>query len=203
MAHGVRRTQSLELRQVLHGYSDGHRQLAASLQLKPRDAKLMLVFSDLSGPGVPIDAAGYVTGYPLSESKMYAIARTWSAPEMPRPGCVWTHTLLIDFADIATLADASVLLPLFRRPTGAGVSHYGENLKVPLSPQTSELPADAGSYAMRLLRDSLWQTDRPCDRLTTRRNRCRRNRDGDLESAMAALAACLPVLHPRGSGPLR
>lgn len=166
MAHGVRRTQSLELRQVLHGYSDGHRQLAASLQLKPRDAKLMLVFSDLSGPGVPIDAAGYVTGYPLSESKMYAIARTWSAPEMPRPGCVWTHTLLIDFADIATLADASVLLPLFRRPTGAGVSHYGENLKVPLSPQTSELPADAGSYAMRLL-GTLY--GRPTDRVIASR----------------------------------
>lgn len=166
MAHGVRRAQSLKLHQALHGYADGHRQLGASIQLKPRDAKLMLVFSDLSGSGAPIEAGGYLTGYPLSESKMYAIARTWPAPEMSRPGCVWTHTLLIGFADIAMLADASLILPLFRRPTGGGTSDYGESLEVPLSSQTSDLPAESESYALRLLA-ALY--GRPSDRVIASR----------------------------------
>lgn len=151
MAHGVRRAHSLKLQQALHGYADGHRQLAASTQLKPRDSKLMLALSDLSGPGAPIDTVGYLTGYPLSESKMYAIARTWPAPEMSRPGCVWTHTLLIDFADIALLTDASLILLLFRRPTGAGTSDYGASLEAPLDSRISEVPAEAEIYARRLL----------------------------------------------------
>lgn len=151
MAYGVRRAHSLKLQQILHGYADGHRQLAASTQLKSRDAKLMLVLSDLSGPGASIDAGGYLTGYPLSESKMYAIARTWPAPEMPRPGCVWTHTLLIDFADLATLADASLILPLFRRPTGADTSDYGQSLEAPLSLQSRDMPIEAEPYARRLI----------------------------------------------------
>lgn len=151
MAHGVRRGQSLKLRQVLHGYADGHRKLAASTQLKSRDAKLMLVFSDLSGPGAPIEPGGYLTGYPLSESKLYAIARTWPAPEMPRPGCVWTHTLLIDFADIATLADASLILPHFRRPTGADTDGYSESIEVPVGPSTRDLPPEAKPYARSFL----------------------------------------------------
>ena len=38
----------------------------------------------------------YLTAYPLPRSSLVAFARTWTAPEMPRPGCVWTHTLLIE-----------------------------------------------------------------------------------------------------------
>lgn len=166
MAHGVGRAQSLKLQQVLHGYADGHRQLAASAQLKPRDAKMMLVLSDLSGPGAPIHAAGYLTGYPLSESKMYAIARTWPAPEMPRPGCVWTHTLLIDFADIAILADASLVLSLFRRPTGADTSDYSESLETRLNFLTRDLPFEAEPFARSLLA-ALY--GRPSDRVIAAR----------------------------------
>ena len=33
----------------------------------------------------------YVTGYPLDSINAYALAMTWYAPEMPRPGCVWTR----------------------------------------------------------------------------------------------------------------
>jgi hypothetical protein len=151
MAHGVRRAQPLKLHQVLHGYADGHRQLAASTQLKPRDAKMMLVLSDLSGPGAPIDAGGYLTGYPLGESKMYAVARTWPAPEMSRPGCVWTHTLLIDFADIALLADAAMLLSSFRRPSNGRALDYAESLEVPLSSLSKELPTVMQPHAQFLL----------------------------------------------------
>ncbi|WP_453955768.1 GAP1-N1 domain-containing protein [Bradyrhizobium diazoefficiens] len=63
------------------------------------------------------------------ESGHYALARTWPAPELPRPGCVWTHTILIDFSDIPSLSGAGGILKLFRRPQGdersygVGIAH--------------------------------------------------------------------------------
>ena len=77
----------------------------------------MLVMSDVSGPGVASLGLPYLTGYPLAESGMYALARTWPAPEMSRPGCVWTHTVLVGFADLATLASPSIIAELLQRPT--------------------------------------------------------------------------------------
>ncbi len=72
--------------------------------------------SDVSGSGVASEGSSYLTGYPLSEGGMYALARTWSAPEMPRPGCVWTHTLFIGFSDLAAIGTPSRLSKLFARP---------------------------------------------------------------------------------------
>ena len=128
MADGVPHGERMTLQQTLHGYSDGHRQLAASVTLNPPDGKSMLVLSDISGPGAGIDEAGYLTGYPLTEFGAYALARTWAAPEMPRPGCVWTHSILIDFADLATLGSLDSLVSLFRRPHGSYFGDYGKPL---------------------------------------------------------------------------
>ena len=76
MAHGVMAAQKPKLQQALHGYADGHRQLALSTTLKPRDQKALLALSDISGPGARLDDDGYLTGYPLLESGFYALART-------------------------------------------------------------------------------------------------------------------------------
>lgn len=130
MAHGVKDKSRVRLNQTLHGYSDGHRQLASSIALKPKDIKTMLVLSDISGPGARISEEGYLTGYPLPESGMYALARTWLAPEMSRPGCVWTHTILIDYADLATFESYDSLLKLFRRPIESKVSDYNEPITI-------------------------------------------------------------------------
>jgi hypothetical protein len=130
MAHGLNNGRVL-LQQMLHGYSDGHRLIATSIDLPARDAKTVLMMSDASGPAATIGSEGYLTGYPLSESGHYALARTWPAPELPRPGCVWTHTILIDFSDIPSLRSASAILKLFRRPQddersyGTRVEHVG------------------------------------------------------------------------------
>lgn len=112
---------SIVLHQTLHGYSDGHRLIAGSLALEAPDARIMLVMSDLSGPGVKPPRDGYLTGYPLERSGKYVLARTWSAPEMPRPGCVWTHSLIIENADLAGIGSAQPLLDAFARPAGGDV----------------------------------------------------------------------------------
>ncbi len=151
MADGVKRGAVLKVHQTLHGYADGHRQLSASVTLKPRDIKTMLVLSDISGPGARIDDDGYLTGYPLVESKMYALARTWAAPEMPRPGCVWTHTLLIEFADLATLTDPASVMSLFRRPNMPAIANYGTSLCVFDEQSPSRIGANAVAFAHQLL----------------------------------------------------
>lgn len=123
MARGVSGGK-IEVNQALHGYSDGHRQLALSVSLSSRDSKTLLLLSDASVNGRGIDELGYLTGYPLTESGYYAIARTWPANELSRPGCVWTHTLLVAFTDLAMLSRASDLAGLFRRPSNYDFDSY-------------------------------------------------------------------------------
>lgn len=119
-----------KLHQALHGYSDGHRELASSLSLSPKESRLVLVMSDVSGPGVAAGGTSYVSGYPLPEAGVYAIAKTWPAPEMSRPGCVWTHTFFLDFADLASLDSPSRIAKYFCRPSFEGWPQYGKPLQV-------------------------------------------------------------------------
>jgi hypothetical protein len=132
--------------QALHGYSEGHRQFACSAKLTPNDARLVLVMSDASGSGVTAEGISYLTGYPLPESGLYALARTWPAPEMPRPGCVWTHTLFVEFADLAMLDSPSQLAALFKAPSietarvYGGALHFTNALANGWALMSSELP---------------------------------------------------------------
>jgi hypothetical protein len=52
---------------------------------------------------------------------------------MSRPGCVWTHTLLIDFADLALIADPGWLLSLFKKPGDLDIARYGAAIPLPSS----------------------------------------------------------------------
>jgi hypothetical protein len=134
MAHGV--DKGIRVHQALHGYADGHRLIACSTQLKPRDQKTMLFMSDVSGGGAELDSSGYLTGYPLADSGLYAIGRTWAATEMVRPGCVWTHTLLLEFADLANLPEMRFLDNEFERPSSLEARDYTSPLTI------GRLPAD-------------------------------------------------------------
>jgi hypothetical protein len=121
----------VQVHQALHGYADGHRMLAGSMQLKSHDQKTMLIMSDVSGAGASLETQGYLTGYPLQDSGVYALARTWAATEMARPGCVWTHTLLVDFTDLAVLPSMSFLDVVFQRPTqGLHQQNYGSPVTI-------------------------------------------------------------------------
>ncbi|WP_420971615.1 hypothetical protein [Bradyrhizobium sp. B120] len=130
--------------QTLHGYGEGHRLLVGSASLSARDARTMLVLSDAAGGGM-LPADGYLTGYPLIEAAKYVVARTWSAPEMPRPGCVWTHSILVDFSDLAAMRSASPILTLLRRPISNARDSYSRDLLVASS--TSSDPSISNAQA--------------------------------------------------------
>jgi hypothetical protein len=108
------------IHQAIHGYRDGHRLLSSSTPLPPDASRTMLVLSDMSGPSMQPGFDEYLTAYPLPGTELFVLAKTWYAPEMQRPGCVWTHSLLILRSHIARVACTS-LLGAFRRPQLDGV----------------------------------------------------------------------------------
>lgn len=107
-----------EVGQGVFGYSNGHRLLTSTVSLSSVDIYELAAASDLA-PGAQISGtSSYLTGFSLPDSKLYALIRTWLAPEMPRPGCVWSHVLLLDQTLMATQIDLTVLSDLHRRPDG-------------------------------------------------------------------------------------
>jgi hypothetical protein len=158
-------TQSA-IQQTLHGYAGGHRLLATSQRL-PKDAeRLLLLLSDLSGPTGGEQFEPYLTGYPVDSIGCYALARTWPAPEMPRPGCVWTHTLLIAAESLATLHRPESLLTLFRLPSdGFNPNDYRESLSFPrsfesLNPDCGDVGNFSAKHAATIIH-SIYSTDLP------------------------------------------
>ena len=129
--------------QALHGYRDGHRLLARSKHLSEASQAAMLVFSDSLVPGVLGPDESYLCGYPLAGDNAYALARTWSAPELPRPGSVWTHTLVLDYATLAVTTDPSALLALFSRPTRDALRGYDRPLEAPAAGRRDDARVDA------------------------------------------------------------
>lgn len=108
----------MRIEQLLHGYDNGHRLLAGSVLLKnPADLDAVATLSDWSEYAVSGDnESTYITAYPLLDSQYYVIAKTWYAAEMKRPGCVWTHSLLIPFNELNRIDDYRRLGDLFKRP---------------------------------------------------------------------------------------
>lgn len=119
----------LRLQQMLHGYSGGHRLLAGSTTLSRSSERRMREATDLSGPSVQPGFKSYVSGYPLSDDDMFVVSRTWYADEMPRPGCVWTHSILLVMEQLQKIDDCRSLLRLFRRPENQEFSAYQEPLE--------------------------------------------------------------------------
>ncbi|TPL97151.1 hypothetical protein FJ960_24495 [Mesorhizobium sp. B2-3-11] len=119
--------------QALFGYADGHRQIASSVRLPPRDLFLLSSASDLASGARLGEQDSYLSGLPLPESRRYAVFRTWAAPEMPRPGCVWSHVLLLGPKTSGSVPALSGVLQLFRRPVLNETSLYENPLDVPLA----------------------------------------------------------------------
>lgn len=121
------RELNIIVNQALHGYQNGHQLLAASTNLSLKAKRTLLFQSDLTG-SIQVGFESYITGYPIKETNHYVFARTWYAQEMERPGCVWTHSLLLDLADIGKLPDLSILNSLFKRPKINSFDSYNSEL---------------------------------------------------------------------------
>ena len=108
----------MKIEQMLHGYDHGHRLLAASIILNSQaDMDTIALLSDWSEyvAGNKEDSS-YITAYPLRDSGFFVFAKTWYAEEMRRPGCVWTHSLLVPFNEMNSVDDFRRLNTLFIRP---------------------------------------------------------------------------------------
>lgn len=111
----------ITINQTLHGYSNGHHLLASSIDLSDASKRKMDILSDLSGPDIVEGFESYFSGYFLEAEQTIVLAKTWYASEMSRPGCVWTHSLLIRLDDIEALSQCSNnLLAFFVRPSSYG-----------------------------------------------------------------------------------
>lgn len=107
----------MRVEQMLHGYDNGHRLLAGSVLLKnSTDMDTIATLSDWSEYVNEGGESTYMTAYPLVNSNYYVVAKTWYAEEMKRPGCVWTHSLLIPFEALNIMDDFKQLNNLFVRP---------------------------------------------------------------------------------------
>ena len=118
--------------QILHGYSQGHNLLAASIIL-PYEEDLDLVFtqSDWDEYSSPYDNdSSYLTIYPLKKSGYIVIAKSWYAHEMERPGCVWTQSLLVKIDEIEQEFNFEELLDVFRRPERDKYDMYTQPIQV-------------------------------------------------------------------------
>lgn len=122
----------MKIHQMLHGYRLGHNYIQGSIVLpSTHDMDKIATLSDWS-EYVGIDnMRDYITAYPLDESPYYVVAKTWYADGMQRPGCVWTHSLLIQKEDLAEITDFCNLLPLFEFPETENNSY--ENYSQPLA----------------------------------------------------------------------
>jgi len=110
--------------QALFGYDSGHHLLNSSVQLPPEARHLLAVSTDLSGSAPPQGFEAAYTGLPLEGTNYYVVFCTWLAPEIPRPGCVWSHALLVELADLAEIPDLGALRHFFRRPTSKDAQDY-------------------------------------------------------------------------------
>ncbi|MGI2214345.1 hypothetical protein [Shewanella oncorhynchi] len=106
----------MKIDQCLFGYDDGHRLLASSLPLESETA-LLTELSDLAPGTIFGSSDGYWTGLPVPSIGRYVLMRTWPAPEMSRPGCVWTHGIFIEPKQFESVSDLSIFIRFFRKPS--------------------------------------------------------------------------------------
>ncbi|WP_313534373.1 hypothetical protein [Sphingomonas sp.] len=162
---------SLRIDQTVHGYDRGHRLLAASRALDEPADQLLGSMSDLLTTGLLDGDSSYLVGYPLKAQNAYVLARTWPATEMPRPGSVWTHSLIIDYQTLAMLEDPSRLLALLRRPDKRTIGSFSGPITA--IPESCAAPrqltigaaraAIASLYARRPARPAILPATTPAD----------------------------------------
>lgn len=132
--------------QMLFGYNNGHSLINSSVKKSLMRQREVDFLSDASGMG---KFSSYITCYPINEDGYYVFAKTWYADEMQRPGCVWTHVVLISFDDLKRVGGKIDVVALFRRPDKSiGFGQYGESIFCPI---LSTRPTEYDEYAIYTL----------------------------------------------------
>ena len=122
----------MRIEQLLHGYQEGHGRLAGTLfNITPRDSARLSLMSDWSGYKDPTGKDhSYITAYRLEDSGLYVVAKSWYAPEMERPGCVWTHSLLFNPSELTPAFDFRNLQKYFLRPKKGDYGTYNKPIEI-------------------------------------------------------------------------
>jgi len=139
--HNSTETKKIEVHQTLHGYEGGHRLIESSRPVPADSDRKMHILSDMSGSNLVRGFEDYFTGYALPEIGCYVLARTWYADEMDRPGCVWTHSLLIDQDNIRFI-NTYKLIHHFQRPQNkeGPFKEYSDALKIHHTSSSEQKP---------------------------------------------------------------
>mgnify|MGYP000027344396 CR=1 FL=1 len=115
--------------QMLFGYNNGHTLINTSLDKTLWRQKDVDFLSDASGMG---SFKSYITCYPIYEDGYYVFAKTWYAEELERPGCVWTHIVLVSFNDLTSMKEGIDIEAIFQRPDiNEGFGQYGKKILCP------------------------------------------------------------------------
>lgn len=102
------------IHQTIHGYSDGHKLLSSSTtDLDSKFRNRLLRLSDSPGNDFHDDNKPCYTGYADTEAGFYIFSKTIRAEYLKRPGCVWTHSLLIPFSFFYEYEDITFLKKYF------------------------------------------------------------------------------------------
>lgn len=123
--------------QLVFGYRDGHELLASSMEVNPQLEAWLLPHADARFED---DSEHYLVGIQIEAIERFFLARIWPAPEMPRPGAVWTHALLIDGETLAS-TDPLALSGQLRRPNEQDLISYRAPL--PVTPEHASPPVQA------------------------------------------------------------
>lgn len=146
--------ERIKIEQALFGYRDGHNLMAASVPLAPRVRQFLATITDSSGPENTIGFEVAFTGLTVPDTDFYALFCTWPAPEMTRPGCVWSHVILIGLADLARIPDLTLLRKFCTRPSlPLKMSDYEQPITLDVSGSTKDRAEAPDSIrAVHLLR---------------------------------------------------
>ena len=113
--------------QLVFGYDEGHRLLGGSMKVPSNVLSVLLGATD-----APVEGSSdrLVTGFPVNAIARYALCFTWNAPELPRPGAVWSHVLLVEFEHFELPGAIGSLRNLACRPELPGLGHYDTQLRL-------------------------------------------------------------------------
>ena len=113
--------------QLVFGYEEGHRLLGGSTEIPPSVLAHLLGATDAA---VESASDRLVTGFPLDAVGRYALCFTWNARELPRPGAVWSHVLLVKPQHFELPTAVTLLRDLARRPVPYALHEYDTALSL-------------------------------------------------------------------------